>query len=160
MVDKRALCDCIVARLEAELALQTEAAHSSRAEATDEETRAEGKYDMRGQSAAYLAQGQAKLASEIAGAIAAYRALPIRLLGAGESIAAGALATLESGGARTVYFIGPARGGMEVEISGVPVVVITAASTLGRSLLGKRVGDRIAPPSRTQAAASVVVAVE
>ena len=64
-MDKAALRRAILAQLEAELATLTTAAHDAHAEATDEENRAEDKYDMRSQSAAYLAAGQAKLATEL-----------------------------------------------------------------------------------------------
>jgi transcription elongation GreA/GreB family factor len=147
-LDKSALLHAIVARLEAELVLQTEAAHASRTEATDADSRAEGKFDMRGQSAAYLASGQARLATEIAEAVAAYRALPLRSFGPAEAIAVGALVTLAAGGRRSAYFLGPLRGGIDVEIDGVPVTVITAGSSLGRSLLGRRVGDTVSLPAR------------
>jgi len=60
-MDKCALTRSIISQLEAELTLQTEAALGSREEATDEESRAEDKYDMRSQSAAYLAAGQSML---------------------------------------------------------------------------------------------------
>jgi transcription elongation GreA/GreB family factor len=143
-MDKAALRAAIIARLEADLALQTDAAHSSRAEATDQESKAEGQYDMRGQSAAYLAAGQAQMASEIADAIAAYRALPLAAFAAAAPVALGALVTVESGGSQTCYFMGPARGGLELDWNGGAVTVITAASALGRSLLGRRAGDRLA----------------
>jgi transcription elongation GreA/GreB family factor len=147
-VDKSALLQAIVARLEAELALQTEAAHASRTEATDADSRAEGKFDMRGQSAAYLASGQAKLATEIAEAITAYQALPRRRFERSEAVAVGALVTLEARGSSSLYFLGPTRGGLDLELGGVSVTVITVHSSLGRSLLGRRVGDTITLPAR------------
>jgi hypothetical protein len=140
-VDKSALLQAILERLEAELALQTAAAESSRAEATDPDSRAEGKFDMRGQSAGYLAAGQGKLAAEIAEALAAYRALGPRPFGPDEAIAVGALVTVAARGQRDVYFLGPSRGGLELEVGGVCVTVITAASAFGRNLLGRRAGD-------------------
>jgi transcription elongation GreA/GreB family factor len=147
-VDKSALLQAIVARLEAELALQTEAAHASRTEATDADSRAEGKFDMRGQSAAYLASGQAKLATEIAEAITAYQTLPSGRFERSAAIAVGALVTLAARGTSSVYFLGPTRGGLDLELGGVPVTVITAHSSLGRSLLGRHVGDTISLPGR------------
>jgi hypothetical protein len=147
-VDKSALRQAILAKLEAELALQAQAADASRSEATDTDSRAEGKFDMRGQSAAYLAAGQSKLAEEIAGAVATYRALPLRAFASNEAIAVGAVVTLQSRGRDHFYFLGPARGGLEVEVDGTPVTVITAASFLGRSLLGQRHGFTISLPGR------------
>lgn len=154
--DKAALRDAIVARLEAELAVQASAAHSAKAEATDADSRAEGKFDMRGQSAAYLAEGQARLAAEIAEAAAAYRALPPRAFGPGEAAALGALVTVETAGRRTVYFLGPSRGGMEVEIGGTAVTVITPGSPLGRNLTGRRAGETASFPGRSDSAARIV----
>jgi hypothetical protein len=118
-MDKSALTRSIILQLEAELALQTEAAHGSREEATDEESRAEDRFDMRSQSAAYLAAGQARLASEIAGAIAAWSALTPRAFGPGDRIGAGALVTLEAGGARDGVSRGPAVRGPRGQGRGV-----------------------------------------
>src|SRR5476651_1331447 len=95
VMDKSALARSIIAQLQAELALQTEAALASRDEATNEESRAEDKYDMRSQSAAYLAAGQAKLATEIGDALAAYRNLPLRKFAPDEVATVGAVVTLE-----------------------------------------------------------------
>jgi hypothetical protein len=159
-VDKSAIRQAIVAKLEAELALQIDAANSSRDEATDPNSQAEGKFDMRGQSAAYLAAGQSKLAGEIASAIAAYKSLPLRPFGPGEPAAVGAVVTLEAQGRSTVYFLGPARGGLDVEVEGVPVVVITAASTLGRSLLGRGPGYSLTVSGRGIPIAHTVTSVE
>ena len=159
-VDKPAIRRAVVAQLEAELALQVAAANSSRDEATDPNSQAEGKFDVRGQSAAYLAAGQSKLAAEIAAAIAAYNSLPLRSFGPGEAVAVGAVVTLEARGRETVYFLGPARGGLDLEIDGVSVVVITAASTLGRGLLGQRRGYSITLPGRGIPVAQTIVSVE
>ena len=95
-MDKAALRRAILAQLEAELATLTAAAHDAHAEATDEENRAEDKYDMRSQSAAYLAAGQAKLATELGAAIGAYQSLALPAFGPEDAIATGALVTLEA----------------------------------------------------------------
>jgi transcription elongation GreA/GreB family factor len=159
-LDKSALRTAILARLEAELALQTAAAEASRDDATDADSRAEGKFDMRGQSSAYLAAGQAQLATEIAEALTAYQALSWRAFGPDEVVALGALTTLEARGQRAVYFLGPARGGLEVEIGGVAVTVITVASSLGRQLLGRRTGETLSLPGRTGPVMHTVILVE
>lgn len=158
-MDKAALLHAIIVQLEAELALQTEAAHASHDEATDEESRAEDKYDMRSQSAAYLAAGQSKLANEIADAIAAYCLLSPRAFPPGEPIAVGAIVTLAARGRETRWFLGPQHGGMEVVVHGVAVTVITAVSPIGGQLVGRRVGDRVLLPGRPQPVEHRVVAV-
>jgi transcription elongation GreA/GreB family factor len=142
-MDKSALTRSIILQLEAELALQTEAAHGSREEATDEESKAEDRFDMRSQSAAYLAAGQARLASEIAGAIAAWSALTPRAFGPADRIGAGALVTLEAGGRETAYLMGPQSGGLEARDGESVAIVVTGSSPLGRQLIGRGVGDMV-----------------
>ena len=147
-MDKAILLQIIVDELSAELALQASAANTAREEATDEESRSEDKHDMRGQTAAYLAAGQAKMAAEIGEAIKAFRNLTLHAFSAGEPAAIGAVVTLEARGRKMVYFLGPARGGLEVKTNGVAVMVVTAASPLGRELVGRRTGDRVTLPER------------
>ncbi len=159
-MDKAALLHAIITQLEAELALQTNAAHASHDEATDEESRAEDKYDMRSQSAAYLAAGQAKYATEIAGAIAAYRNLSPQVFAPNEVIAVGAAVTLSARNRITTWFLGPQHGGLEVTVNGTPVMVITAISPVGRLLIGRRTGESVLLPGRPQPAEHQVVGVE
>jgi transcription elongation GreA/GreB family factor len=142
-MDKSALIRSVILQLESELALQTEAALASKAEATDEESRAEDKYDMRSQSAAYLAAGQAKLATDISEAIKAWSLLAPRDFGPGDAIAAGALVTLEAKGRTATYLMGPHSGGLEASHGDFRVTVVTASSPLGRQLFGRQVGDDV-----------------
>ena len=139
---KRELLDRIVARLEAELALLTRAALATHAEATDEENKSEDKYDTRGLEASYLAHGQSKAAEEVAQALAQFQALVPRDFTRNEPIGLGALVTLENIGS---YFFGPRAGGTEIKgDDGLPVLVITPQSPLGRQLLGRKQGDLVA----------------
>jgi transcription elongation GreA/GreB family factor len=141
MSDKAALRDAVLALLEAELNVLTAAAHESHDEATNQENRPEGKYDMRAQSAAYLAAGQAKLATALGEAIAAYRSLPTAPLPGGAPATTGALLSLDHNGSTQWYYLGPARGGMEISWDDKSVTVITPSSPLGRQLVGKRAGE-------------------
>ncbi len=141
-MDKEALRRAIIERLEADLAVLVSAANSAKDEATDAESKSEGKYDMRGQTAAYLAAGQAKLATELGEAVSAYRLMV--LPAGGGAVAMGSVVVLEAQGRRTSYFIGPARGGLELDAGGESVTVITASSPLGRQLLGRRAGESVA----------------
>lgn len=131
----------ILERLRSELALLTQAALATHAEATHEENKAEDKYDTRGLEASYLAHGQSRAAEEAADAVAQFQALSLRDFAAGEAIALGALVRLEDG---SRYFVGPRAGGTEIETDGVSVMVITPSSPLGRQLVGRRQGDKIA----------------
>ncbi|MBC7365398.1 MAG: transcription elongation factor [Undibacterium sp.] len=158
-MDKAALRRAILAQLEAELATLTAAAHDAHAEATDEENRAEDKYDMRSQSAAYLAAGQAKLATELGEAIGAYQTLALPAFGPADALATGALVTLETRGQRTLYFLGPQRGGLELNVDGQPVLIVTAASPLGRQLIGRHLGESVMLPGRGGPAMQTIITV-
>jgi transcription elongation GreA/GreB family factor len=159
-VTKSALRDQILSRLEVDLATQTNAALSARDEAISEESKPENQYDMHSQEAAYLAEGQARLAAEIQENLSFYRNLPLIDFPAGAPVALGALVELSAGNQHSWYFIGPRAGGLEVEMNGHTVLVLTPQSPLGRELLGKREGDLVrAASGRSRTAELRVVAV-
>ena len=133
----------IIARLDAELRRYAKAAQAAHAEATDEQSRAENKYDTRGLEASYLAHGQSRQVVETEQAREQYASLSLRSFEPAEAIGVGALVRLEGGGESLWYFLGPAAGGVEVESEGQKVLVVTPLSPLGRSLVGKRQGEQI-----------------
>lgn len=139
-MNKRELLTQLLAALEAEVAAMTRAALETHAEATDEENKAEDKYDTRGLEASYLAHGQSRAAEEAAQAVAQFRALPARDFTAADPISLGALVTVETNGRPAYYFVGPRAGGTEVKHEGQTVMVVTPQSPLGRQLVGKMQG--------------------
>lgn len=143
---KEQLRQQILTQLQTDLALQTAAAKLAHDEAIDEESRPQNKYDTHSQEAAYLAAGQAKLVQEITESIGLYQGLNLAAFPADAPIALGAL--VEAGD--QWYLIGPRSGGLEVKLpDGRTVLVITPASPLGRQLMGRRVGEMVAPAGRT-----------
>jgi transcription elongation GreA/GreB family factor len=161
MTDKARLVQSIITALEAELTLITQAAQSAREEAIDEESRPENQYDMHSQEAAYLAEGQARLAAEIRDHLDHYRALDPAALVVRQPIALGALITLSPAtGPSRRYFLGPRAGGLEVPDGDGSVLLITPASPLGRQLLGKKVGDQIELPGKSSATRLRIARVE
>lgn len=148
-MNKSALRDAILEKLRAELAQQTAAAHLARDEAISEESRPENQYDMHSQEAAYLAEGQARLAREIAENLAHYTTLPVPTFTADSAIALGALVELHGTKGTSWYFLGPRAGGIEVSIDHREILVLTPQSPLGRELLGKHVGDTVTGPGRS-----------
>ena len=142
-MNKHAVHEQIIQRLRAELSLQAQAAQLARYEATDEESRAENKWDTHSQEAAYLAEGQSRLVAEIGASILAYESLPLRDFAAGSAIDIGALVEAGSGAVPNWYFIGPRSGGIEVEVDGQTVLVITPQSPLGRQLIGRKQDDTL-----------------
>ena len=142
-MNKRALVEKIIAQLAEEVESYARSARASQAEATDEQSKAENKYDTRGLEASYLAHGQSRQAAEMEEAIAQFHALPLREFGAGEAIDLGALVEVDRAGKTARYFIGPRAGGTEISHAGKTVLVITPQSPLGRQLMGAKAGDRL-----------------
>jgi transcription elongation GreA/GreB family factor len=143
-MDKPRLRQALVDALEKDLSLQTEAARTSHAEAIDDESKPENPYDMHAQEAAYLAEGQAKFVSDLRDTLAVYRTLELPSLAPQDPIVVGAVIRVAADAERPrVYFIGPRAGGLEVEVDGETVLVITPASPLGRQLVGHRAGDEV-----------------
>src|ERR1044072_7611311 len=114
MKKKQALVKKIIAALTEELERFAKAARAAHAEATDEQSKAEHKYDTRGLEASYLARGQSRQVAELEAAIDAFEKLDGRKFKEDDGIDIGALVELDHTGERTLYFIGPKAGGTEV----------------------------------------------
>ena len=143
-MNKKTLVEKIIAQLVEEAESYARSARASQAEATDEQSKAENKYDTRGLEASYLAHGQSRHAAEVEEAIELFRSLPLREFGVKDAIDLGALAEVERQGRTARYFIGPRAGGMEISHAGKTVLVITPQSPLGRQLVGAKAGQRLA----------------
>lgn len=143
-MQKSAVLDSILARLDTELEALMRGARASFAAATDPDSKAENKYDTRTLEASYVARGQAQRVEELQQALRGFRALTAV---ASSAVQIGSLVSLEMAGCVDHYFIGPAEGGIEVVVDGQEIMVITLASPLGARLMGRATGDRIALPS-------------
>ena len=142
-MNKRALIEKIIAQLADEVASYARSARASQAEATDEQSQPENKYDTRGLEAAYLAHGQSRQAAEMEEAVEQFHSMTVRDFGAEDAIDLGALVEVDRQGKSARYFIGPRAGGTEISHAGKTVLVITPQSPLGRQLMGARAGDRL-----------------
>lgn len=148
LVKKPVLLKAIIARLDAELAFSLHAARAAAAGATDEQNKAENKYDTRGLELSYLAAGQGRQIAEAEATIEQLRDLALRDFGPCDPIDLTAVISLENLGkttdAQPLYFLAPRGGGTEVRHAGRDILVITPQSPLGQQLLGRRQGDVIA----------------
>jgi transcription elongation GreA/GreB family factor len=159
VISKRIIVQQIVEQLTQQLAMLAGASRAMHADASDEQNKAEDKYDTRGLETAYLASSQARLATEAEQALAAYQALELRKFPQNTPIDLTALVELEWSGERTLYFLGPKRGGLELHIKGTEVLVITPESPLAQQLIGKKTGDHIQLPGPGLAAKFCITAV-
>lgn len=148
-LNKQEVLDRIVAQLGSDLEVYLRAAKAAQFEATDEQSKAENKYDTRGLEASYLARGQSRQAADTEQAILQFQGLAGRGFGAADPIDLGALVELKAanGRGRMLFFVGPSMGGTEVVLEGEEITVITPASPLGQQLAGHKVGDRVKLPS-------------
>lgn len=141
---KHELLTTIISTLEADLNLFFAAAKTAHAAATHEECAPDNKYDTTALEASYIAQGQANRAQEIRVALEAYRNLVLQSFDDESPIRLSALVTLEDAeGNQRRLFLGPYAGGMKIPAADGEIVVITPNSPLGRSLLGRQVGDEL-----------------
>jgi len=148
-MNKEKLRHLILDQLGQEWQTQNAAADLARDEATHIESRAESKYDTHSQEAAYLAEGQARLAADIATARAAFQSLPLPGFGPLDPVALGALIQVELAGDQAWYFMGPYRGGTTVQCEGTSCMVLTPQSPLGRRLMGAIAGSTLILPRGT-----------
>jgi transcription elongation GreA/GreB family factor len=159
MISKRAIIKKIIEQLGVELETLAGASRTMHADASDEQNKAEDKYDTRGLETAYLASSQARQATGTEQALALYQALVLAKFTATTPIALTALVELEAAGERSLYFVGPKGGGIEVQVAGQEILVITPEAPLGQQLIGKKVGERIKLQTRGPASELRVVSV-
>ncbi len=148
-INKQALVCAILEELRGQFVRLCGAAEQSRAEATDGENRAEGKYDTRSIEANYLADGQGRQAEKISRASAALQLLPIRPFGPGEAAGLGALVEVQMRSEKMWFFLAPAAGGLEISLEGNVITLITPDAPLGRQLMGARSGVKTKNPTST-----------
>lgn len=143
-MNKEVIRHHILHQLRVECDNATRSATAAHEAATNEESKAENKYDTRGLEASYLAEGQSRRVLELEQAIALYEKLEIVEFTEQTPIRLTALVTLEDHQSQSkCLFIGPVSGGLKVAIDELECMVVTPQSPLGSSLLGKRVDDEV-----------------
>jgi len=136
----------VLSALEAALFAQLEqmvaSASAALDEATNQESRAENKYDTRSLEASYLAGAQADRVME-------HKALLAFVQRAAQSPspprgAPGALVQLEVDDREEWIFLCPAGGGASIRCGSADVRLVSQSSPLGRSVIGLEVDDSFA----------------
>lgn len=149
MIQKDTLMAAIIAHFQHEYDVLAQAARASYEAATHEENKAENKYDTRGLEASYLAESQSKRANELQQTVNIYKAMPMVSFSDDDIIAMGALIQLEDAQGSVFFFLGPREGGTQVTLDDFHFRILSGASPLGKSLLGKEVGDEVKSGDRT-----------
>ena len=117
------------------------AAKSNRDFATDQEFKAEGKYDTRALEASYLASAEAKRVEELKLEIQILEDVDLKSSQRFGEVSIGALVELLHKEQRRLYFLIPTAGGTLMNVDGQPVVVVSVFSPIGDAILGLKKGD-------------------
>jgi len=133
-MDKGKILKAVIAELERELRRQVAANESASAGATHGEAKAETKWDTCGLEQSYLARGHAQQFAALVVQVEELRAFTPPDF-TGKPIGMGALVETEMGGERMLFFLLRGGGGVEVEVDGREVSVITGESPVGAALL-------------------------
>jgi len=145
-LDKSEILEAIVKELETEVRRIQGANKEASGSATDEESRAESKWDTGGLEASYLARGYAQQFTELARQANGLRAFELPSFN-GKAVALGALVRCDLDGYECFMFLLPAGGGIELEYQDMEVTVVTTDSPMGRALMNKIHGEAFRLPS-------------
>ena len=136
-MNKTLLLKAVIAELEEELRRQLAANATASAGATHGEAKAETKWDTCGLEQSYLARGHAKQFELLARQVEELRGFFLVDF-SGKPIGVGALIEVEVTEERMLFFLLNCGGGIELEVAGREVTVITPESPVGSALLGKK----------------------
>lgn len=132
--DKNEIFRLIQEKLQENLKVLVQSAFEAKEASTNEESKAENKYDTRGLEAGYLASGQAKRAGKLQEQIYQLSKLELRQ---GDKIGVGSLVTvLINDETKSYFFILPA-GGVELVYKDKKIQTVTFESPLGQNLYGQ-----------------------
>ena len=139
-MDKAQVFDALREKLQQELNTAVGASRDAAEYATNEEARAESKYDTQGLEASYLAAGQATMANSLAEAIATLGSVQEEMIVPRDRVMRGALFECDLGGFREWFYLSPVGGGETLDFDGEEISIVTAKSPLGAAVAGKTAG--------------------
>ena len=138
---KRLILDELIKRAKIELVGLEASAKSNRDFATDQEFKAEGKYDTRALEASYLASAEGKRVEELKLEIQILEEVDIDASKKLGEISMGALVELLYHDQKRLYFLIPTAGGTVIKVQDEAVLVVSVFSPIGDALLGLKKGD-------------------
>ncbi|MGB0638139.1 MAG: GreA/GreB family elongation factor [Myxococcota bacterium] len=134
---KHEVVAAIMGAISSELKVAERMAEEARDEATHGDTKAEGKYDTRATEASYLARGQAQRILNLRELKSWYeRFSPDQTA---SEIRIGALVLVENE-TQEWLFLAPSGGG-RITVDGIPILVVSPTSPMGRGMVDIEVGD-------------------
>lgn len=119
----------------------THAALENKNFATDQEFKAESKYDTRALEASYLASAEAKRVEELKLEIQILEEVDTKVSERSGEVSLGSLVELLYSGRRMLYFLIPTAGGTLLKVNDDAVVVVSVFSPIGDAMLGLKKGQ-------------------
>ncbi len=140
-MNKQDIINLIIIQLEANISVAQQAVDVARDTATHKDCLGSSKYETMGTEASYLAKGQGERLLELQRALAYFKQLTPQTSTKAELVS---LINLEDeqGQNQTLLLAGDA-GGLKVKYDDNIITVITPQAPLGKSLMGKAVGDAV-----------------
>ncbi len=142
MVKKEKILKLVLQYLDEKYEVLKRSAMDAKDAATNEESKAENKYDTRGLEASYLAGAQAKRTEELKESIFLLKKIKPELLVPKENISLYSLVHVQiEDEIEKFFFVLPVQGGVSVNDGKNDVHTITLSSPLGKLLYNKQEGD-------------------
>jgi len=133
---KQQILELLLAKLGQELASLESAFQASKSLATDQEFKAESKYDTRALEASYLASAEQRRIEELKLDIQMLNDVDLSLANNSSEVGLGSLVKLEFNGQVRSYFLVPTNGGEMFSVGEDVVLVISVFSPIGSSMMG------------------------
>jgi transcription elongation GreA/GreB family factor len=138
---KKFILDELIKRAREELAGLEASAKANHEFATDQEFKAESKYDTRALEASYLASAEAKRVEELKLEIQILEEVDIEASRKLGEISIGALVELHHQNQKRLYFLIPTAGGTVIKVGEDAVMVVSVFSPIGDALMGLKAGE-------------------
>lgn len=138
---KQGLINQLLETARKELRALESAAAATHSYATDQEFKAEGKYDTRALEASYLAEAEARRVEELKLEIQILEEVDLDSPKKYGEITIGALVELSFNNIIKKYFLIPTAGGTVLEEDGDQVIVVSVFSPIGDAMLGLKAGE-------------------
>ncbi len=138
---KKEILDELIRRAKEELKALEASAEASRSLATDQEFKAESKYDTRALEASYLASAEAKRVEELKLEVQILEDVDLEASRKLGEISIGALVELQHQNQKRLYFLIPTAGGTVIKIGEEAVMVVSVFSPIGDALMGLKTGE-------------------
>lgn len=142
----------IIQEIERELNTIVASAFEAKEAATNEESKAENKYDTRGLEASYLAGAQSKRAMEIQRNLSELKKQQLKRFNSETPIDTTALVEIEieDEDHSQWFFILPQSGGMKIRFGDKEILVVSRTSPIAQKMIGKKEGDSFEHMKKTK----------